>query len=269
MLDAHPEMAIPPETHFVPVAARAGSRRWNALAAFTKSLVKHPMWSDHRIESADFATRLAELREFDPSAGLRLFYKMYAERFQKSRWGDKTPLYLLYMRDIQAVLPEARFVHIVRDGRDVALSNKDLWFGPSSIEEGARWWCHWLSEGRRQARSLNHYLEIRYEDLVMEPAPELAKICKFIELDWDDAMLAYHHQAGKRLSEMYNDIVEGDRVVATGKERSSIHALAEKPPESARCFRWKTEMSDPDEKIFESIAGDWLREFGYETRSAT
>ena len=65
---------------------------------------------------------------FDLTRALRTFYRLYAEKFGKSRWGDKTPMYFASMGAVQRVLPEARFIHVIRDGRDVALSIKDLWF---------------------------------------------------------------------------------------------------------------------------------------------
>jgi len=46
------------------------------------------------------------------------FYQLYASRFAKPRWGDKTPSYCHHMQNIEEVLPEAHFIHIIRDGRD-------------------------------------------------------------------------------------------------------------------------------------------------------
>jgi hypothetical protein len=269
MLDAHPDLAIPPETHFVPLAVHKATRRWNPKAAFLAAITDHTMWRDHQIDRGELSKRIAEIKNFTPGAGLRVFYQLYAARFQKGRWGDKTPLYLWHMKMIQDVLPEARFIHIVRDGRDVTLSSKDLWFGPNSVVEGARWWCDWLAEARRQAERLEHYLEIRYEDLLLDTANVLRRVCDFIELDWTDEMLQYHAKSKERLAEMHNDIVEGKNVVATATQRAAIHLLAAEPPSRGRICRWKREMSKADQDSFERIAGEWLREFGYEIGSAT
>jgi hypothetical protein len=61
----------------------------------------------------------------ETGSALRAFYRLYAERHGRARFGDKTPKYLTKMRRIAALLPEATFVHLVRDGRDVALSKSD------------------------------------------------------------------------------------------------------------------------------------------------
>ena len=76
--------------------------------------------------------KFKELQPFSADAGLRAFYAPYAERFSKKIVGDKTPLYILHMSRIQRCLPEARFIHLIRDGRDVALSYRGLWFGPGN-----------------------------------------------------------------------------------------------------------------------------------------
>ena len=197
---------------------------------------------------------------------MRVFYALYAERFGKLRWGDKTPIYVRQMELIQQLLPEASFVHIIRDGRDVALSSKDLWFGPDSVEETARWWRSWVEEARQQAQNLDHYIEIRYEDLVVDTELTLKEVCHFVGLDWDPIMLDYHKRADRRMSEIAHDIpASGNRSAVRGADRKAIHALTSKPPQSTRVNRWKAEMSAPDNKSFIELSGHLLQEFGYET----
>lgn len=106
---------------------------------------------------------------------LRAFYAAYAARHRKPRWGDKTPGYVLDMPLIAEILPEARFIHVIRDGRDVALSLLPLWFGPSTLEEAARWWEERVRAGRRDASSVQ-YIEVRYERLVLDTRTELRRI---------------------------------------------------------------------------------------------
>jgi hypothetical protein len=72
------------------------------------------------------AERVSGNEPFDLGESLRAFYGVYAERFGKPRWGDKTPNYVRRMSLIYGLLPEARFVHIIRDGRDLAPSTRDL-----------------------------------------------------------------------------------------------------------------------------------------------
>ena len=268
MLDAHPDLAIPPETHFIPEAARAHKRALNPRRAFLKTLTSHPMWNDHDIDADLLRQKISALKPFDLSEALRAFYQLYAGRHAKPRWGDKTPLYVRHMRLIQSLLPEARFVHIIRDGRDVALSHKGLWFGPDSIEEAARWWVSWIEEARSQSRHLSHYLEIRYEDLVLETEATLQRVSAFVALPWNPAMLDYHKRAAGRMLEMHRDLpVQGGVRTIRAEERKAIHFLTSKPPQRDRIGRWQNEMTEVDRKCFERIAGGMLRELGYDVPS--
>src|SRR5207247_1437374 len=113
----------------------------------------------------------------------------------------KTPGYATKIRRINRILPEARFVHVIRDGRDVALSLRDRDAGLST-EQVARRWRHRINRTRRAANHVPEYFEVRYEDLVAEPEATLRHICERIELEWSPRMLDYHQRASKRLEEM-------------------------------------------------------------------
>ena len=111
---------------------------------------------------------------FTVSDGFRLFYRMYAQRFGKPRGGDKTPMHCRHLRTIERLLPEARFVHIIRDGRDAAVSLRRQWFSPGhDIQTQARYWRDNVLLARQQAAGCRHYLELRYEDLVRAPEAAL------------------------------------------------------------------------------------------------
>jgi sulfotransferase family protein len=266
MLDAHPDLTIPPETHFIHHAAKACANAPNPRKAFLDTVMSHRKWGDHGIEGGLLAQRITALQPFDLSEALRAFYELYAKRFGKPRWGDKTPPYVHRMTLIQDLLPEAGFIHVIRDGRDVALSTKDLWFGPNSVEEAAQRWRSLIEKARRQSKQLSHYLEIRYEDLVSDTEPTLRRICDFVDLSWNPSMLTYHETADERMSELYRDITapKGEQRVVRGEERKAIHSLTSKPPQRDRIGRWRQEMTTTDRERFEEIAGETLRELGYD-----
>ena len=266
MLDAHPQMAIPPETHFIPkVVDACQNTASNPAEVFVETLVSHPRWNDFKLETETFREQVRGVHRFNVGDGLRVFYKLYAARFGKSRWGDKTPTYLTQMRLISGLLPEACFIHLIRDGRDVALSIKDLWFGPRSITDAAQTWSDRIISARKHSSDLPNYLELRYEDLLRETEPTLKKICSFLDLPWDDGLLEYHARAEERLAEMSRDMItEGGKLQATAEQRLKIHALTREPPSTSRIGRWKKEMSPADQKQFGGIAGSLLAELGYQ-----
>ena len=162
-------------------------------------------------------------------------------------------------------LLQARFIHIIRDGRDVAISVRDKWFGPNSIAEAANRWVWVIAEARCQAQNLDHYLEIHYEDLILNPTDTLKHICEFISLPWDSAMLNYYERADERLKELKRNVVapKSGRVV-TAEERLAMHVMTTHPPDPNRVDRWRNGMTVSERKSFEAIGATMLRELGYE-----
>ncbi len=264
MLDAHPDLAIPPETDFVVDVAAACDGAGDPAAAFLETVLGHWRLTDLGIDPDGLAGRVRALEPFTPGDGLRAVYALYAERHGKRRWGDKSPSYLLHMPLVERLLPEARFVHIIRDGRDAALSIAPLWFGPGSMQEAAAWWVQTVEAGRAGGRRVAHYLEVRYEDLVLDTEPTLRRICDFLELPWSDAVLRFHERAPARVAEVVRDYRTPDgELIATVEQRHAIHRLTAEPPAADRIGRWRTELSAGELEGFEATAGGLLRDLGY------
>ena len=266
MLDAHPELTIPPETHFAPELIEAAGKRRASPDALVEIVVSQRQWGDFGLDADELRHRLSAIDPLDASTALRAFYGLYAERVGKPRWGDKTPIYVEHMRQIQSALPEARFVHLIRDGRDVALSRiRRALDEPPSVSRMAKAWSKRIEAARRQAQELDHYLELRYEDLVADTETTLRQVCEFVDLDYEAAMLDYHEHAGERLSEMAGDLpAQGGKALRPGSERLAAHALATQPPRRERVGAWREQMAPSDVAQFEQVAGRLLVELGYE-----
>ena len=192
---------------------------------------------------------------------------LYAEREGKSRYGDKTPGYVKEMRRIQRVLPEARFVHIIRDGRDVSLSHLRMNWGPETYAQSARLWRNRIRKARKMAPSVKHYTEIHFEDLVADTEGSLRRVCEFIDLDYDPVMLDYHERAEGRLAEKARELPRKNRPNQPAEARLESHRLAKEPPRSDRIGMWRERMTDEEVAEYEAIAGDMLVELGYELAS--
>jgi hypothetical protein len=263
MLDAHPKLTIPPETHFVPDLIKAcrqpGATPETALAAMKSARE----WGDFGFSDEEMLGRLRSKR-LKPGAAVRTFYEAYMDQQGKSRWGEKTPTYVQRMPLIQGALPEARFVHVIRDGRDVALSVLDRTVRELTAADVARRWQKKINKARADAPRLRHYIEVRYEDLVLDTEPVLRRVCEFIELDFDPAMLDYHERSSGRLREMARALPGDGRAHHLSVERRmATHAMTTKPPSADRVARWRTQMSGDDRAAFEAVAGDLLAELGY------
>jgi hypothetical protein len=264
MCDAHPDLSIPPEMGFIPAVADLRGRGDELRKAFLNVVTGTTTWEDANIERAQFEQALGEIEPFTVAEGVRAFYRIYAARFGKSRYGDKTPFYCLHMDAIERLLPEVRFVHIIRDGRDVALSQRGLWFAPGNrIEELAHQWRSWIMTARRQGRRRRHYLEVRYEELIEDVPGVLRRVCDFAGLPYDERMERYYESAGERLDEIKTVYRSDGTLLITKEERLYNQRFTMKPPEAARISRWRNEMDAGTRAGFARVAGDLLKELGY------
>jgi hypothetical protein len=160
-------------------------------------------------------------------------------------------MYMQRLPLLERLFPDARYVHLIRDGRDTAASFLSMpagivtrtWAHPATAGEFA---CQWRTEVA-SARALGarvggRYLETRYEELVTDPERELRRICELAGLGFDAAMLDY---AGK--------------IDVSAKPHQQ--SLAKAPTPGLR--DWRAELSPADVEAFEEVAGDLLRELGY------
>mgnify|MGYP000212141348 CR=1 FL=1 len=266
MLDAHPQLTIPPETHFVPDVIEMFETGSPSRDEVHERLVSDRRWQDFHLDGDELGRRLALVEPFEPAPVLRAFYELYAEKEGKPRWGEKTPNYVDRMPQISAILPEARFIHLIRDGRDVAMSRiKRSLKNPPPMARVARNWKRRIKRAQREGSKLDHYLELRYEDLIGDTEGVLRRICAFVELDFDPAMLTYYERAEERMSEMAHDLKPVDgKPLRPGEERMQAHKMTQEPPSADAIGRWRKRMDAADLETFERVAGDLLSELGYE-----
>jgi len=156
-------------------------------------------------------------------------------------------------------------LHIIRDGRDVVLSVRGLWFRPGdSVEACAADWTARLARTRALGSRVPHYLEVRYEQLVTFPQETLESICGFLELSFDPLMLTYHMRASNRLQEHEARHDTDGRLVIDKAQRLDNQRYVTEPPRLDRIGRWKREMSESEVLRFDAVAGEWLDRLGYE-----
>jgi len=251
MLDSHPELAIPGESHFIPeLWESVRGQHWNRRRArkVLKALRAHPRFEKWGLSEEDTRGALESATGF--ADGMRGLYAAYARAHGKRRYGDKTPDYVDRVSMLAAIFPEARFVHLIRDGRDVALSLVDVPFGPDTLPDAAAYWAAKVRAGRRAGAGLgpDRYLEVRYEALVRQSESSLKDVCRFIGLDFDPAMLRYPDRS--------------DEVVAAAL-RPDVHTRVSEPPtEGVRA--WRRDLSSDQAAELNASIGDLLEELGYE-----
>jgi hypothetical protein len=171
-------------------------------------------------------------------------FDAYAERAGKPRWGDKTPMYMRHLGLLERLFPEAQYVHLIRDGRDAALSFLEMpegtftrtWAHPTTPARFACLWRKEIAGARALGRDVgsSRYLEVRYEALVADPTATIAAICAWAELPFHAAMLEY---AG-----------EVDVSAKPHQQRLLV-------PPTKGVRSWREEMSAAGTRAFEEIAG--------------
>lgn len=252
ILDRSLGIAIPDESHFVPQLAHR-HRTPVDRDGFLDDVRRLRTLARWRITAEEVAPLLREGMTTGEAIGA--VFAAYAVKHGKPRWGDKTPAYMRYLRLLERVFPDAVYVHLIRDGRDCALSFLQMpdeaptrtWAHP---QDAGGFACQWVTE-IRDARELGarvgppRYLEVRYEDLVTEPVRVVESVCEFAGIAFEASMLE-----------------PGEAELA---EKPHHRRLVE-PPSKRR--DWRNEMAATDVRAFESIAGNLLAELGYELASA-
>jgi len=260
MLDAHPQLAVANDTHFIPRAVAkvtAGSIPRACTAADKQALVEWTR-SYHRFPrlglEAGLVDRADAASETFPGFVGEL-YRALAEQRGKRYAGEKTPDYIRHLSLLSALFPGSKTVHIVRDGRDVALSlldwahdrkgpgRLDLW-RQEPVAACALWW-RWQVGGQQQAGLLpkQSYLEIKYESLVADPSRTLRSVSDLLELPFAPEMLQFNR---------------GKRRRATGLSAKKAWLS---PTPGLR--DWRTQLDSRSLALFEALAGDRLVENGY------
>jgi hypothetical protein len=256
MLDSHPQLAVSNDTHIIPRSLlRLGP---DPELPLTNELVREVTgykYFDEFGVGTEVVERLAVSCQTFAEFARALFDELARVR-GKPLAGEKDPEYVRRLPVLERLFPQARIVHIIRDGRDVALSTLE-WVTPARFlgrmalwrEEPvavcALWWRRQVAAGRHGGAVVgeDRSFEVRYEELVRSPESVLRSLAAFLELPYEPQMLRYH---------------EG---------RTHLDpALSSKDqwlPPTAGLRDWRTALTPRDLQLFEALAGDLLTSLGY------
>jgi sulfotransferase family protein len=251
LLRAHPNITFPDESHFIPGFYKAfGNPRTEQEARDLAAKILGLFWVRNwglTLTPDDFAG-CRSYREI-----VCLLFEAWARFENKPRWGDKTPQYLTELPAILEIFPEAKIIHIYRDGRDVALSWLQVRFEPRNVYTAAHLWKERVEAAREYAGTLpaDTYLELSYESLLTETRTTMETVCHFIEEPFCEQVLTPNIL---RLEKR----VLLNRPTPAHKRRNWTTVMA------SNVRLWETKMPARDRILFESIAGDLLNSLGYE-----
>jgi hypothetical protein len=252
MLGAHPELSIPPESHFLGyLGHRYGRRRWRPalVSEVATDVARDAHFREWGIDPGTTAAKVVAAQPQSLAETLGGFFSAYAETEGKKLWGDKTPHYVFILDQLREMWPDLRVVHVVRDGRDVACSHLALaadgrrWVAPSAAA-AAGWWRSAVAHGRAAGEELGErYTEVRYEHLVRRPGHAIEQLCDFLELRRDTTVVDYHSRVRQ------SDLEDFSRT---------------RGPIDPNARDWRRELTENDVVAFESVAGKQLTACGYD-----
>ena len=212
MLQSHFSISIPIETRFIPLFQRYRFL-WGNLKKYTnrKRMLECiydflEIWTrrsgegtyfDKIIEFSVLKTRgkaesiLKRSRSY-PDIVNTMFYE-YAISHGKSSYGDKYTNYdAVPVEIMDRSVPEAKIIHLIRDGRDVALSMMNVWFAPKTMGEAFITWDRHIDRIRTWGKKhTDRYMEVKYEDLLSKPEEVMKTVGEFIGLEYD-ANVEFH-----------------------------------------------------------------------------
>jgi len=258
VLGCHPRLAVPEVAWYYPrfrpylftYGDLADFENFRTLSHEMAHGLRTPYWGMN-VNAATFGDEIAEraVALEQSFAGIyAAMFERYAEEVGKSRWGEKTPYNLFYVEQILEDFPNAQFVFIYRDGRDVSAEFLDSSFGPTNIYCAAELWRMGQDAVKpwRETLSDDQWLDIKYETFVRDPVAGLKRLCAFIDEDYAEEMMEFH-------------------TTPTAKRRGKTKdnwALAE-PISDKHVGIYKELLSVRDQRIAAWLAGEALEDYGY------
>ena len=253
ILDAHPRLAVPSpawlyEMVYPYLYSYGDLARPENLTALAEDFFESPFIQNMKL---DFTPQDLVSASREPTfRGLYdALHRHYAESTGKERWGEKSPRNSFWMEEIKQDFEDAQFVHIVRDGRDMAI---DIAASPEMLPEnvysGAHVWKDFAGAAHASGKRLSEsdYYVIRYEDLCADPENALKKLCGFLKEDFDGQMLSHHEtDSSKNWSSLPNHVKSG------------------RPISTEYCEMYKKRLPAGDVSALEEVMGELLVEFGY------
>lgn len=253
IVDRHPAIAVFIESFFIPRYFFTQPLFWplgrdQNYLRLARCIVDERRSQRNGVTMGDSGDLLANERTLP--ALIDALFLQWAMSRGKQRWADKSPGYISKISVLDRMFPDARFVHIVRDGRDVWLSVKKLGW-QTDVVKVATDWSKTVSHARRYGASMSpgRYLEVGYERLVAFPEEEARRIAAFLDEPYDRTMVQPDEEGPG------NPALDGWPGVDKAID-----------PENTR--KWKKQLSDYELAAFDLCAGELLQSLGYEVPAA-
>lgn len=204
IMNAHRQVAVAPEAKFVADMLKITRRYQNKNTFDSQKFVADLSRSEYFAYWHIDEQELSSCVEYATSIqnAFELLYQLYGTKQNKHFVLDKSPNNVLEIKLIKKAWPNARFIHIIRDGRDVAISSLQAGWQIKSLQDSIANWAIRIGRCERSLSLLqkNDYIEVYYEDLLRDPKAVVTSICDWIGIEYEPTML--EHPSGKNIGFM-------------------------------------------------------------------
>ncbi len=251
VLDSHPNLAVGPECPWI-------SGNYGQVVSFRhlyESLISHKSgpiqnfnYIDEKVVAASLGKAIGDILQ------------VYAESNGKQRWIEKTPDNIAFIPFLKTVFPKAKYIHIIRDGRDVAVSSyqaRHQWGThincngkrlENTIINCLKRWNLWLSQFQQWIVEFDLDVHaLKYEDFIANPRKTVEGVLSFIDEPWDDRVLNY--------LDFSHDL--------PSREMGTKDVISKEKFSSDSVGRWKIDFVLTDKLRYKFVAGKTLKQFGY------
>lgn len=250
MLGAHSRIVTTPESHFKTEVYALLNRPSDEIDFALEKIILHHRFRHWSLLLQDKQTIIKHAQGSYSQLILLLAEAYGRKKLKKTSpqfWVDHTPSNVNYAHLLQALFPDLKMIHIVRDGRAVAASIIPLDWGPNTAIGAAHFWLESLAFGIVAEAYIGPQCSFRvaYESLVSDPEGTMQSICRFVDVPFEESM------------------VKGEGFDPPAYTRSQ-HQLIGKAPEKSVIYKWRKQLSRRQIEEFEAVTADMLVYLGYE-----
>lgn len=252
ILNAHSEIAIPEEARFLsPILSKDCANKiytGNELQNLIQYLRKNSQFALWNFDTTDFFNQLEACEEISVKDLISLMYTSYCNKEGKQIWGDKS-LFFGSIEILHELFPDARFIHIVRDGRDIFDSWRKMDKTKSNPAVMALDWTYKEKSINNAFTHIpaNKQLTLRYEDLLKNPQEAVTLVCDFLDIPYEDTLLEFYKSSDKYIGKHHSELIF-------------------RKIDNQNTMKWKKTLNSRELAIFTSLARPLLEKYDYETK---
>jgi hypothetical protein len=251
LLDAHPDIAVAPETHFI-------RRFWlkkneygdlsknENYASLLRSILSVEEFSEMGIDADVFQLKAWQINR-DYCHLFSLLLSEFSKSKQATLVGEKTPNHVLYIPILKQFFPDEKFIEVFRDPRAVVNSWRNVPWSTGSIRGDTQVWKKYILAPKSSDLDTQSLFSFHYEDLVANPEQVLRQVCGFLEVSYHSDMLNFH------LS----------KTTSVNIKREPWKENSVKPVSQSSIAKWKTALTPSMISEIELIALEQMVKLGY------